>query len=227
MGEILSFKKLDYSKEVEQLTNTAFVRAFFPVKMMLIMTIISFFIYFIAGYGTLTSFVQTSTFTILFSFLVIASFWLIIYLHVKLRCPNCENLFFKFQKNLEIKPRSCPSCKVIFVKKTHPLEDDYDYTNEFTLLKLETERRTNLAIFYLTLLLIASIFVLSPILSAIAGESLTLFIILPALFVFTSIYFIKQLETRCPSCSKTINWTELKPTEISKHCPHCDAKLAH
>jgi Zn finger protein HypA/HybF involved in hydrogenase expression len=226
MGEVLSFKKLDYSKEVEEITSNAFKLAFWPLKFSIIISLISFLIFFFAGQGNLMDFASTAAFNYLLLLLAISSLWLISILHLKLKCPNCKHHFFRYSKKLQIKPGVCPNCKVIFVKKTHPIEDDYDYSREFELLKLETERKSNLLLFYLTIVMVLCIYVLIPVLSSIAGSTLTIFIITPAIIVIAIMFSIKQLETRCPCCNTFIKWTELKPAEISKHCPHCDARLA-
>lgn len=225
MGEVVSFKKLDYSNEAEEITSRTVKLAFWPIKITVSVTVVSFIIYLLLGYGSLRSFINSGFFSYLLLALFVSSIWLITDIRFGLRCPNCKNTFFRFTRKLQMKPRSCPHCKVIFVKKTHPLEDDYDFSREFYLLKVEVERRADLALFYLFIGTIVFLYLIYPISASLIGSSLTVFIVFPVLLVLTVIYLIRQLETRCPSCQEFIKWTELKPTELSKYCPHCDAKL--
>ena len=225
MNNVVSFKKLDYSKEAEQLTARVVKSAFYPLKIVLTCIIISFILYFLLGYGNISSYTTTDIFKYMQLALFISALWLIIRIRLGLKCPNCSNSFFKFMKRLQVKPRVCPYCSVIFIKKTHPIEDEYDYSNEFYLLKVEIERRVDLAIFYLTVGMLLFFYLIAPLFTSILGSSFTIFIIFPVVLILSIIHITKQLETRCPSCSEYIKWTELKPTEVSKHCPHCNAKL--
>ncbi|MEW5821596.1 MAG: hypothetical protein AB1782_15495 [Cyanobacteriota bacterium] len=225
MGKIVSFKKLDFSMEAEEITKKAFLQAFWPLRATLIISISGFLLFFFMGYGSLLNFINSDVFKYVLLALFITAIWLVAKLKWGLICPNCKHSFFKFTSQLEIKPRSCPNCKVIFIKKTHPVEDDYDFSREFYLLKIEIERRVDLAIFYLVVGLFCFLYLIYPVFSNIIGSKLTLFIVLPAVIFFMVKNIIARLETRCPSCQEFIKWTELKPTEISKFCPHCDAQL--
>lgn len=227
MGDLLTFKKIDYSLETEQITKKAFGIAFWPLKISIIIGLVCFVVYFISGNGNIVSFSKTQIFLYIILAFFLSSIWLVMFLRLGLKCPSCGHPFFRLSRSLEIKPRCCPDCGVVFIKKTHPLEDDYDYSNEFYLLHVELERRANMILFYMTIAVILMVYILIPFLAAILGETISVIIISPILLIILFLYFQKQLETRCPSCSEIIRWTDLRPTEDSRHCPKCGVKLAN
>ena len=118
MAKILSFRKLDYSAEAEEITGKVIKKAFYPVKAVVCVLLLSFIIFFALGYGSISTFVGSVIFKYLQLALFVTSLWLIINLKFGLKCPNCNSSFFQFSKKLQIKPRACPNCGVIFVKKT-------------------------------------------------------------------------------------------------------------
>lgn len=225
MGELLSFKKLDYSKEAETITARVFRGAFLPAKIILAITIIGALLFYMLGFGNMNVFFRSDISSYIQLAFWASVLWAFLRLKYGLRCPNCHRSYFRFSRKLQIKPRICPSCKVVFVKKTHPVEDEHNFSREFYMLKIELERRAELAILYLFIGMILFLYILMPLFSGLIGSLVTMFLVLPALVVFSIIHIIKQLEMKCPCCGEYIKWTELKPTEISKHCPQCDVKL--
>lgn len=225
MGEVITFKKLDYSDEAEEITRKVMILAFKPIKIVFWLLLISFTLYYILGYGNVLSFVNTVVFKFFQFALVACSLWLVMQLRFCLKCPACGKGFFTFSKKLQVKPRICTHCHAIFIKKTHPIEDEYDYSGEFSLLKVEIDRRVDLALFYMIVGIFFCFYLVLPVVTGVIGPSFSMFIVFPVLLVMAAVYIMKQLETRCPSCSGLIKWTELRPTEVSKSCPHCNVNL--
>ncbi|MGD9581995.1 MAG: hypothetical protein AB7V50_11540 [Vampirovibrionia bacterium] len=225
MGEIISFKKLDYSTEAEEVTQKVITLAFKPLKIVSCLLLVSFGLYFLLGYGNVLSFVNTYVFKYFQLALIVCVFWLVLQLRFGLKCPGCGKSFFKFSRKIQVKPHICQHCNAIFVKKTHPIEDEFDYSGEFYLLKIEIDRRVDLSLFYIVAGIFIFFYLIFPVITGILGPSFTMFVVFPVVLVLSAIYIMKQLETRCPSCSGLIKWTELRPTEVSKCCPHCNVNL--
>src|SRR3989339_1741251 len=163
MGELITFRKLDYSFEAEEITQSVMIKAFKPIKIVFWLLVISFALYYLLGYGNAINFVNNSIFKYFQLALIGCSLWVILQLKFGLRCPGCQRSFFTFSKTLQVKPRICNHCNAIFIKKTHPIEDEFDYSGEFYLLKIEIDRRVDLALFYIVVGIFICFYLILPV----------------------------------------------------------------